>query len=351
MKIKTLFSVISLIVIPVLFFSCGQTKKQDKKIATVRIGWQIPLATQGQIVQVLKKTDLLEKHGLRGDFKSFSYGGPQCEAALAGELDVIFVGDQPVVNLISRGGKWKVASRLFYTKTAIMVAPKSDITKMEQFKGKIIASPFGSVAHREAILKEQATGLNADKDVNNINLDILEISNVVQAGGEKSWGKIDGVAVWEPSTSLFERNNLARIVDYTITLGVVAISDEFMEKHPEAATQFLVALIKAWAYFATHQEQANKWYIDDARLSYKPEILKAASSIEPNINAKTVKDIDLSLTSGHIKTLEIAAQWSFERGFTKALANMPQAVNQAFLGKAIAIVEKEGFDVNAVEVR
>ena len=75
MKIKTLL-VINLIVIPILFLSCGQTKQQGKKIVPIRIGWQIPLATQGQIVQVLKKTDLLEKHGLRGDFKSFSYGGP-----------------------------------------------------------------------------------------------------------------------------------------------------------------------------------------------------------------------------------------------------------------------------------
>ncbi|HAB52028.1 MAG TPA: hypothetical protein DCE80_07655 [Ignavibacteriales bacterium] len=350
MKIKILL-VINLIVIPILFLSCGQTKQQGKKIVPIRIGWQIPLATQGQVVQVLKKTDLLEKHGLRGDFKSFSYGGPQCEAALAGGLDVIFVGDQPVVNLISRGGKWKIVSRLFYTKTAIMVTPKSDITKMEHFKGKTIASPFGSVAHREAILKEQAIGLNADKDVSNINLDILEISNVVQAGGEKSWGKIDGVAVWEPSTSLFELNNLARVVDKTITLGVVAISDEFMGKYPEETSQFLVALIKAWACFATNQEQVNQWYIDDARLTYKPEILKAASSIEPNINAKTIKAIDLHLTPNHIKTLEIAANWSFERGFTKVLANMPQAVNQMFLNNAIEIINKEGFDIKTVEVR
>ena len=68
--------------------------------------------------------------------------------------------------------------------------PKSDITKIEHFKGKTIASPFGSVAHREVILKEQAIGLNADKDVNNINLDILEISNVVQAGGKNHGEKL-----------------------------------------------------------------------------------------------------------------------------------------------------------------
>lgn len=351
MKIKIFVIGINLIIGSILFFSCEQKKQHKPETVAIRIGWQIPLATQGQVVQVLKRSTLLEQHGLDGKFISFSYGGPQSEAALAGELDVIFVGDQPIVNLISKGGKWKIVSRLFYTRTAILVPMKSNINSMIQFKGKTLASPFGSVAHREAILKEQTVGMDADKDVNNINLDILEISNVVQAGGENTWGKIDGVAVWEPSTSLFEMKKLARVVDKTITLGVVAISDEFMDKHPIATTQFLVALLKAWAYFSTHQEQVNQWYIGDARLPYSPEILKSASSIEPNANAKTIQDINLNLTSEHIKTLEVAAKWSFERGFTKALANMSQAVNYTFLRNANELINKEGFDVTKVKVK
>ena len=140
------------------------------------------------MLEVLKNTDLLNQHGLDGQFTGFSYGGPQVEAALAGNLDVILVGDQPVVNLISKGAKWKIVCRLFYTRTAIMVPLKSDIDKMADFKGKTLASPFGSVAHREATLKEKAAGLNPDKDVSNLNTDILEISTLVQKGGEKKLG-------------------------------------------------------------------------------------------------------------------------------------------------------------------
>ena len=43
----------------------------------VRIGWQIPAATQGQVLQVLKRTHVLETHGLKPVFVPFSYGGPQ----------------------------------------------------------------------------------------------------------------------------------------------------------------------------------------------------------------------------------------------------------------------------------
>jgi ABC-type nitrate/sulfonate/bicarbonate transport system substrate-binding protein len=70
----------------------------------IRIGWQIPAATQGQVLQVLKRTNVLEGHGLKPVFVPFSYGGPQVDAAFAGELDVFFAGDQPAINLIARGG-------------------------------------------------------------------------------------------------------------------------------------------------------------------------------------------------------------------------------------------------------
>lgn len=180
----------------------------------------------------------------------------------------------------------------------------------------------------------------------------MKLVTLFRQAAKKTWGKIHGVGVWEPSTSLFERNNLAHIVHKIITLGVVAISDDFLEKYPEATTQFLVALMKAWTYFVTYQDQVNQWYIKDARLAYsRPEILQSASLIDPNINAKTIQEIDLRLSPDNIKTLEVAAQWAFERGFTKTLANMSQAVNQEFLSNASAVIEKDGFDIKTVEIK
>jgi sulfonate transport system substrate-binding protein len=110
----------------------------------IRIGWQIPAATQGQVLQVLKRTNVLESHGLKPILVPFSYGGPQVEAAFAGELDVFFSGDQPAINLIARGGKWKIVVRLFEDGVGIIVPPNSAIKSVEDLKGKRVASPFGS---------------------------------------------------------------------------------------------------------------------------------------------------------------------------------------------------------------
>jgi hypothetical protein len=78
----------------------------------VRIGGQIPVATQGQVLQVLKRTSVLESHGLKPIFVPFSYGGPQVGAAFAGDLDVFFSGDQPALNLIPDPHRTTVRSLL-----------------------------------------------------------------------------------------------------------------------------------------------------------------------------------------------------------------------------------------------
>jgi ABC-type nitrate/sulfonate/bicarbonate transport system substrate-binding protein len=311
----------------------GCRHHQDTR-TSIRIGWQIPLATQGQIVEVLKKTDLLIKNGLEGKFEAFSYGGPQTEAALAGKLDVIFVGDQPAINLLLRGAKWRIVARLFYTRTAIVCPIDSPLMSMKDLKGRTVASPFGSVAHREATLKERAAGLNPDKDVKNINLDILEIGNLVQAGGKGTWGNIDAVGVWEPSTSLFEQKKLGRVLDSERTLGIVVMSEAFITAHREAAVDFLSATIQAWEYFSRHTEQVNDWYVEDARLPYSPQILASAARVEPNYAAKDRRDLQLGLSDDDIRNLEKAAAWSVERGYSKSHSNVRAAVDLSLLRDA-----------------
>ncbi|MGH7800416.1 MAG: ABC transporter substrate-binding protein [Thermodesulfobacteriota bacterium] len=346
MKSKRVLGILCAGVFALLVIVTGYSKGVEAVEARVpvRIGWQIPAATQAQIVEVLKRTNVLESHGLEPNFVPFSYGGPQIEAALAGELDVIFAGDQPAINLITQGGKWKIVARLYYDRVAVMVPPNSPIHEIKELRGKTVASPFGSVAHREAILKQQAAGLNADNEVNNVNLDILDIRRLVLAGGSETWGRIDAVAVWEPSTSRFELGGLARSLGTTRTLGVVAVSDDFIAKYPDATVQFLVAVVRAWGYFSSHSDRVRQWYIDDAQLGYTFQALISAAKVDPNFGAKSLREIDLNLTEEHIATLERGATWSQERGYSKAKAQMRLAVDQSFLAKALKEIAGARFE-------
>ena len=279
----------------------------------INIGWQIPLATQGQIVQVLKRTDILKKHGFEAKFVPFSFGSPQVEAARSGALDVIFVGDQPALNLIASGAPWKLFSELFETRVAIMARPNSGLTK-ENLKGKRIASPFGSVSHREAVLLQEKFGLDPKQDVQNINVDILEIASMVQAG--PNWPNVDAVAVWEPSVTLFESTNAAVSIAEFKTLGVAAASDKFLG-NKDSAKRIKLAIKEAWQYFLKNKEEVNQWYIDDTSLSYTQDFLSKALSIDRNGAHGDPTKIDLSFTDSDIQTLQNGLNWAKNQGYIK----------------------------------
>jgi len=307
----------------------------------IRIGWQIPAATQGQVLQVLKRTSVLEGHGLKPVFVPFSYGGPQVEAAFAGDLDVFFSGDQPAINLIARGGKWKIVARLFDDGVGIIVPPNSTIQSVEDLEGTTVASPFGSVAHRDAFMEQEAAGLDSQRDVLNKNLDILEIRRRVQAGGNGTWDGFDAAVIWEPLISRFELEGIARRITSERYVGVVSVSEEFIENHPEAVVELLVALTRAWDFFARNQDRVMQWYIDDTRLDYTPESLVAAR-LDSNFAATSVNEISLDLHPDYIATLERAATWARESG--EGLVDISHAVDTRLLTTAIEKVASHQFE-------
>ncbi|MEH6607004.1 MAG: ABC transporter substrate-binding protein, partial [Pseudomonadales bacterium] len=301
----------------------------------IRIGWQIPAATQGQVLQVLKRTSVLEAHGLEPSFVPFSYGGPQVEAAFAGKLDVFFSGDQPAINLIARGGRWKIVARLFDDGLGIIVPPNSPIQNVQDLKGKTVASAFGSVAHRDAFMEQEAAGLDPHKDVVNKNLDILEIRNQVQAGGNGSWNGVDAALVWDPILSRFKQEGLARSITSGRYLGVVAVSEAFIDDHPEAVSQLLVALMRSWDFFSRHPDRVMEWYIDDARLDYSPESLVSAR-LDTNFSASSLNEVSLELTPEYLATLEAAAAWARDSG--EGSIQVSDAVDTGLLDTAMELV-------------
>jgi len=326
-----------------LFLSLpGSSKGAEEGLVPIRIGWQIPAAMQALITQVLKRTDVLERHGLEPSLVPFSYGSPQVDAALAGQLDAFFSGDQPAINLIERGGKWKIVARLFYDRIAFIVPPNSPAQEIKDLRGKIVASPFGSVAHREAILGQKAAGLDPSNDVTNVHRDILEIRRRVLAGGVETWEEMDAAVVWEPNISAFELGGLARTLNEKHTLGVIAVSDEFIAKNPDAIVQFLVSIVRAWDFLSRNPDRVMQWYIDDTKLDYTPEALTSTARLDPNFSAETLRDIDLDLDEDLIAVLEQGAAWARE-GWDDG-SHIRHFVDRSLMAKAMKEVAAGEFE-------
>jgi ABC-type nitrate/sulfonate/bicarbonate transport system substrate-binding protein len=308
--------------------------KQSDKLINLRIGWQVPWATQGQLAQVLKHTDILEKNGLKAEFKGFNYGPPLNEAALAGEVDVIFTADQPAATLLSKNQNWVIIGRLMYNRVSLYVPPQSPIKKIADLKGKTIGMPFGAAAQRMALKAEKDAGLDPKKDVNNINLDIYEQSDLVRDPNATKWGDMDALAGFDPTPAIFEEKGLIKRLAVGKVVSVIIMSKEYIKKNPEAPVKFLKAFHAAYDYYRNNVSIANEWFITESKLSITPKALEIAASMEPNLSVRSAREIRLGFTDDDYKILQEAADFIYDQSLVKTRVIMRDHINLSYIQKA-----------------
>src|SRR3989338_351022 len=335
MNKRIIISAAAVIIVALLIFIWPGSQVNESDKVPINIGWQVAWATQGQIAQTLKHTDFLEKNGLMPEFKAFSYGGPMLEAAVTGEVDVIFVADMPAITLLSKGVEWKIVARLIDFRDAIIVPKNSSINSLDDLKGKIVAVPFGSGAHAYALKLLNEKGFDLQKDIKLINVDVLELAAVVQKGTDKSWGEIDAIVSWDPSVALFEQQGKARALESVFPVAVVVMSEDFIKKYPDAAKNFLKSYIEAYYYYATHQEEANEWYMAEARIEFDESVLGISASFEKNLEVKTISEIDVLITERHINQMQEIADLVYAQGLISSLPNIRKSTDNSLLEGAL----------------
>jgi len=267
---------------------------KTESLTKIRIGWQIPWATQGQIVQILKHTDILKKNGLEAEFIGRTYGPVLNEIALADGIDVVLTADQPAAALFSKNKGWIGIGRLMYNRTLTYVPLKSPIMSIKELKGKTIGIPIGAAAERITIEALKRDGLLPEKDVEIINVGIMEQSPLVVKGGQDAseWGKIDALSGFDPIPAIFQSKELVRVLDIGKVCSLVIMNQDFISSHPDVAKNMMQSIFDAYDYYRQHIEQANQWFIEEAQLKDADnESCDIAASIEPNVWAKERKDI------------------------------------------------------------
>jgi ABC-type nitrate/sulfonate/bicarbonate transport system substrate-binding protein len=313
----------------------------DEALLPIRIGWQTSWATQGQVAVVLQQTDILEQNGLAGKFIGFSYGGTLNEGALAGEVDVIFTADQPACMLLAKGVKWKIIGRLIYNRVATIVPISSEIKTVIELKDKSIGIPFGAAAHRETLRAITQAGLDPVKDVVIQNIGIYEQMNIIQNGNNKSWGSFSAFATWDPPLAELEYAHKARAIDYGLVTAVIVMSEDFIKKNPDKVIAFLKAYITAFYYYSQNQEKVNTLFKEHANLDFDPSVLNQAASVEPNLNASQISDVDIRLSTKDIEVIQAGADFIYEQRLSDThIEDVSQYIDQSYLDQAmIELVE------------
>ncbi len=281
------------------------------ELTKVRIGWQVPWATQGQLVQILKHTDILEKNGLQAEYVGRTYGPVLNEIALADGIDIVLTADQPAAALFSKGKGWMGIGKLMYNRTLTYVPPKSTISSLQELRGKTIGIPIGAAAERITVAALVKAGLDPKKDVKIINLGIREQGPLVLKDKNSAhWGTIDALSGFDPTPAIFEAKDLIRVLDVGKVCSLVLMNENFIAKHTGVAEQFMQALYDAYDYYRQNSQQANEWFMKEAGLKgASHKACDVAASIEPNVSAKSRAEIRVTLTEEDYLILEQAAEF------------------------------------------
>ena len=262
----------------------------------LRIGWQVPWALQGQLVQIWKNTDILKKNGIEAEYVGKTFGPELNEVALAGGIDVVLTADQPAAALFTKDKGWVGVSRLMYNRTTTYVPPKSPITSLKDLKGKTVGMPFGAAAQRITVAALKAEGLDTDKDLKFVNLAMPEHAPLIKkaAADAQTWDQFDALAGFDPIPAILEAQGLVKTIHVGKVCSMVLMNKEFIANNPKVVKALKKALAEAYVYYQKNTAKADEWFMKEANLNgADAAALKLAASLEPNMTAKGIKKISL----------------------------------------------------------
>jgi len=191
-------------------------------------------------------SEALEKAGydVEINYVEFESGPPENEAFATNAVDVGVMGNVPAISGIASGQKRSIIGIAYNgEKTeAVLVAQNSEITDVEELKGKKIGLVVGSIAQNflSVLLEEHGLSLS---DVELVNLATGEQQEALATG------QVDAVAVWEPLITKLKAQSIGKIIaDGTglfLAENPIIARTEYVEKNKEVVDIFLEEYKKA----------------------------------------------------------------------------------------------------------
>lgn len=308
---------------------------------------EVTIAYQDMVVpyRIAQEAKEIEKAtGYRIQWKQFGGGGEVIKAMASGQVQVGEVGSAPLAAGISRG----LPLDLFWIlddigdAEALVARNGSGINRLEDLKGKRLATPFASTGHFHAMVAVELAKLKA-ADVRFLNMRPPEIA--------AAWdrGDVDATYIWDPVLSKAKASGKVIITSGQITAKTgKATFDGYAVNRDwaKANGDFLVAMVRVMAA-ADERYRSNKaaWTKDSPEVKAvakwsgaKPEDVPAAMALYafPTPKEQAEKWLGGGKNSLAAKAFVATAQFLVEqKQLEKALADYSVAVNPAYVQRAM----------------
>jgi taurine transport system substrate-binding protein len=290
---------------------------------------------------VMESGELEKATGYKISWRMFGGGGDVIRAMGSGDVHIGEAGSSPIAAAASQG----LDVELFWILTdiadaeALVARNGSNVSKLEDLKGKRVGVPFVSTTHYHLLFALQRAGVDP-KSVDIRNMRPPEI------GAAWERGDIDATFIWDPVLSRVKGNGTVLVTSGELTKagrptfdGLIA-SKRFAREHPE----FMVALVKALAK-ADNDYRTNKakWTPDSPQVKAVAKWTKADA-----------KDVPAAMALYKFPTLDEQASAAWLGGGTSSAAAKALADTSAFLkeqGRVQAVAPDYSAFVNPAHVQ
>jgi sulfonate transport system substrate-binding protein len=237
---------------------------QDEKPHKIRLDY----AYYNPSSLVLKKFGWLEEElatdGIEVEW-TWSAGSNKANEFLRSEA-VDFGSTAGAAALLAKANGSPIQTVYLYSKpewTALVVRKNSEITSLEQLKGKKIAATKGTDPYFFLLRSLDSVGLSG-KDVEVINLQHADGRTALERGDVDAWAGLDPYMAQteiEQGSRLIYRN-----IDFN-SWGFLNARQEFIEKYPAYVTRVLKQYERARQWILDNPDEAAQILADEAKLT------------------------------------------------------------------------------------
>jgi ABC-type nitrate/sulfonate/bicarbonate transport system substrate-binding protein len=281
-KIKHLIFSIFLIGFLLLTTGCGNNEKaQNGNIPVVAVGSQ----WYGHIpVWVGMERGTFEKHGFEVSWRFIGKSMDRLNAISSGDAQFASLGQVAMLSAMAQG------NNRFYWVGNQDIAPgfeglvaQPGITSFNQLKDKTVGLPFGSSVDLTARMLLKDHGLDPQKDVQLVNLEVGDVPAVFRAGN------VDAAIIWEPGFSQLKEVEGATVLGMdtdtpvykkfgTMTgPDVLILGKSWCDQNPDRAKRFLAAYFESLEWVKNNPDSA-------AEVVHEKYIVQEVDLIKKNLS-------------------------------------------------------------------
>lgn len=302
----------------------------------MNIGYQSLWATGGEIFETLRRTNILELNGIKGNFKTFTYGGPLGETAVAGEIDNIFAADAPVLRAAARIPGAKVIARTHDQRFAVVAQPDFK-GGLADLRGKKLSGPFGTTTFPRCIEHIVAAGIKDPfKEITIINQDVAEQATALQSRS------VDAVTTWDPTQERLIQAGYK--VLYASKPGEgggwIGLTGKFLNKYGEdGAVRFLKAWIMAAWWTSNNIEMAHDWFAQTSRIDKSLLRVSAQADRYMKSPVRDIKTMDFVIDEDQMRASQRVMDFLHAQKLLQARMDVAPYLDMRYITKAQADID------------